>query len=162
MAAPIETENTPLIRTDFSDQGAWDALRDVVTTGVQDGSDTFFANVDFIDDRAYAGLGPDEIRALFSDDPMHSIAIVADNIALTSPEMPLLCVELGEPDEDDEDEDDEDDEDPEWAELVNVREIRVVAKQLWTIENNLAVGNMDFVSWVANADADGIFRDWRF
>ncbi|MFD5722284.1 DUF6924 domain-containing protein [Streptomyces sp. NPDC102256] len=38
------------------------------------------------------------------------------------------------------------------------RGVRVVAAQLWSIENNLSGANMDFEDFVGAVDEDGVFR----
>ncbi|MFJ6504787.1 MULTISPECIES: DUF6924 domain-containing protein [unclassified Streptomyces] len=41
---------------------------------------------------------------------------------------------------------------------VRGRGVRVVAAQLWSIENNLSGANMDFEDFVGAVDEDGVFR----
>jgi hypothetical protein len=33
----------------------------------------------------------------------------------------------------------------------------VIAEELWSIENNLSIANMDFVEFFESADEDGVF-----
>ena len=138
-----QTDATLLVRTDFSDQVAWQALLSAVATPTEDG---FLANLHVLDDPAYRDLTAEQLVALApEDDPM---LIVADTAALTTPEMPLLVLMM------DEDEEDgaEDDEEPELGRL------RVVAKALWTVELNISLANMDWGDFEEAADDDGVFR----
>lgn len=70
--------------------------------------------------------------------------IVADKTALTTPEMPLLAV-LPHEEGDDELEQEH-------------GKLRVIAEELWSIENNISLANMDWEEFVDAADDDGVFR----
>jgi hypothetical protein len=122
---------TLLIRTDFSDQEAWQALRTAVTTPNED---DFLANVHLVDDPENRDLTSEQIAALA---PTPSPLIVADNVAITSPEQPLLVIHLTE---------------------RGSEQLRVIAEQLWGIENNISLGNMDWEEFAEAADNDGVFR----
>jgi hypothetical protein len=129
-----ETEKAPVLRTDFSDQRRWEAVRAAVDAPV---GGVTRARVDFVDDPAYADLTPDRILALLPDDCPHAIIAVADAATLAAPEMPLLVLDL-------------------WAERG--RELRCVPDALWVVESNTAVGNMDFAEFADAVDDDGVFR----
>ncbi|WP_328609841.1 hypothetical protein OG943_12155 [Amycolatopsis sp. NBC_00345] len=53
---------------------------------------------------------------------------------------------------------------PEWALLVvRVRpegngRLRVIPAELWSVENNISLGNMDWQDFTSAAGADGVFR----
>lgn len=133
------TDDTLLIRTDFSDHAAWQALHTAVTTPNEDG---FLAAVHTVDDPAYSGLTTEQLVSLVP--ARGSLVIVADKTALTEPGMPLLAVLPY----------DEDDEESEQ----DYGELRVVAGELWSIENNMSIGNMDWEEFVDAANGDGVFR----
>ncbi|WP_437114091.1 DUF6924 domain-containing protein [Streptomyces syringium] len=97
----------------------------------------FLANVAYFDDPAFQGLELEQILGLMPDEPECALLVVADEVALGSPEMPLLCIDL-------------------WEERG--RTVRVVATELWSIENNLSLSNMDFEEFADAADEDGVFR----
>ncbi|MFF4763215.1 DUF6924 domain-containing protein [Streptomyces sp. NPDC001292] len=132
-----QTEETLLIRTDFSDEAAWQALRTVVTTP---GEDDFLAELHIVDDPAYRDLTTEQVVALAPAED--DLLIVADSKALTEAEMPLLAVLRT----------DEDGPEQGFAEL------RVVAEQLYSIENNIALANMDWEEFVDAAEEEGVFR----
>jgi len=154
-----QTNDTLLIRTDFSDQTAWQALHTAITTPNED---DFLANVHIVDDPAYSELTTEQVISLA---PARGfLLIVADKTALTTPEMPLLAVLPFEPsapvglsaavsgsmlrtaaEDDHETEQDH-------------GELRVIAEELWSIENNLSLANMDWEDFVGAADDDGVFR----
>jgi hypothetical protein len=128
-----KTTSTPLLRTDYSDQKAWEALLAAIATPNEDG---FMAYVDYLEDPAYRDLTPEQVLALVPEGFDQPILIVADRVTLTSPEMPLLVIDL-------------------WEEHGRV--LRVVVEALCDIENNLSISNMDFEEFAAAAE-NGVFR----
>jgi len=126
-----QSDKTLLIRTEFSDQQGWEALRTaVMTPDVND----FLANVHFVDDPAYRDVGAEQLAALA---PTEWLLIVADKLALTSPERPLLVIYQG---------------------AEGNEQLRVIVEELWSIENNISLANMDWEDFTQAADDDGIFR----
>lgn len=123
-----------VVRTDFSADGAWDALRTALYSPSGDG---FLANVALVDGRRYEGLTPEEALDLLPAGYQHPLVVLADSVAFASAELPLLVVGLrGE----------------------RGRCVRVVAAKLWSIENNLSEANMDFEEFVDAVGDDGFFR----
>lgn len=128
------TSEALVVRTDFSADGAWDALRAALFSPSKDG---FLANVALVDDRQYEGLTSEQALDLIPAEYRHPLLVLADSIAVASAEAPLLVVDrLGE----------------------RGRCVRVVAAELWSIENNLSGANMDFEEFVRAVDGDGVFR----
>ncbi|MET7574551.1 hypothetical protein ABZT04_39670 [Streptomyces sp. NPDC005492] len=128
------TSEALVVRTDFSADDAWDALRATLFSPSKEG---FLANVAFVDNRRYEGLTPDQALDLIPAEYQHPLLVLADFIAVASAEQPLLVVDRrGE----------------------RGRWIRVVTAELWSIENNLSGANMDFEEFVGAADDDGVFR----
>jgi hypothetical protein len=126
-----QSDETLLIRTDFSDQEGWEALRTAVGTPDED---DFLANLHIVDDPAYRDATAEQLAALL---PPDSLLIVADKLAITSPEQPLLCIHQGD---------------------EGSEQLRVIAEELWSIENNISLANMDWDEFTGAADDDGIFR----
>lgn len=136
-AALLATMSSPVTRTDFSDQSAWETVRAAIAAPIDDNG--FGANLEFVDDTAFNGLSPTEILALSTDTWAASQAclVVVDTVTLASPEWPLLIVELGrEPG----------------------RAFRCVASEFPLIEVNLAIANMDFADFADAVQDDGVFR----
>ena len=125
---------TPVIRTDFSDDAAWDAMCRAIRTPSPGFG--FLADVSFVNDRQYDGA---TLQSLASGRAGggESLFFVVDREALTHPERPILVVDAFE---------------------LPVRTLRVIPSELWGIENNLSLGNMDFEDFAENAGPDGIFR----
>ena len=123
-----------LIRTDFSDNDAWDELCDSVQSPQYEG---FRAMVEIIDDKAHSGLSLTEILLLLPKEPMRSFVFVADRRAIADADHPILVAAvLDEP----------------------TQTFRVTARDGWSVENNLRLANSDFAEFVDNVDSDGIFR----
>jgi hypothetical protein len=129
-----DTNNPVLLRTDFSDDAAWAAL----CKASQAASDEDFqANIDCVSNRSFEGLAIEQVVALAQNGSSNLLAFLADRLALTDPERPILVVDLAhEPG----------------------RTFRVIPREMWSVENNLSLANMEFSEFADNVDADGVFR----
>ena len=124
-----------VIRTDFSDDSAWNA----VVSAIRQPVDGFYAYVELVDDPAFRDLTVEQLVTL-RDDLSKSYTIVADGITMREAEHPLLVVDLIE-------------------ELG--RTFRAVPSAIQSIENNLSIANMDFREFANNVDADGVFGAFK-
>ena len=126
-----DAENALVVRTDFSDQSTWEAVRQEVTEPV----DGFQAHVHFVEDQTFAGLGvPELVKAAGHD---RSYLMVADRTTIQSPEHPLLIIDLfDEPG----------------------RTFRALPSCVQSIQNNLSIANMDFEEFARATGKDGVFR----
>jgi hypothetical protein len=133
------TEDTPVIRTDFSDPAAWEAVRAaIVAPGAE--ARLFAAHVEFVDDAGFAGRTPTQILALVTDEfaSCHPCLFIVDKTTLSADDWPVLvmdlCIEKG-------------------------RMFRAAADEVSVIEANLSVGNSDFSFYAEFAEeAGGVFR----
>ncbi|HSL31506.1 MAG TPA: hypothetical protein VK900_20050 [Anaerolineales bacterium] len=130
-----QTQNPLVLRTDFSNQAAWETIRASIQKPV--GIFRFRANVEFLDDREYAGLTKDELLELVPKNYNHSFIAIVDRTAISHPEHPLLIVDLFE---------------------GSGNEFRAIPSQIQGIENNLSLANMDFEEFAEEVAEDGIFR----
>ena len=133
MADLPRTDDALFIRTDFSDDGAWDSLASAASAQSPDG---FQANLHQVNDRVFEGASAEQLGPLVADASRHAIFFVADLVAMTHPESPVLCVEA----------------------RGSRRGFRIIPSEMWGVENNLAIGNMDFEEFADSVDYDGIFR----
>ena len=129
------TSASPLLRTDFTDQAAWDAIRDEIGTP---GVEGFKAEVAPIDDMAFDGLTVPQILAAVPDGYPHTFIIVADKAAMAPEDRTLLIVNL----------------ESEGA----GQHFRAVMSEMWAIENNLSIANMDFDDFANSVDGNGVHR----
>ena len=127
-----ETTNAAVLRTDFSDDAAWASVCAAIQAPAM-----FRATVDFIDDPDYQGVTPEQLPALIPHGSRHSFIFVVDRVALADPEHPIVVVDL---------------------DLEPGRSFRVIPSEMWGIENNLSIANMDFEEFADSADPDGVFR----
>jgi hypothetical protein len=127
------TNNAIVVRTDFSDDVAWESIKAAITAPV----DEFMAYVDFIDDPEYEDLSVEKLPSLIAPDGDRAFIFLVDGISLSSPERPILVVDLvDEPG----------------------RTFRVIPSAMWSVENNLSLANLDFVDFAESVDDTGVFR----
>jgi hypothetical protein len=136
-ASPVKqlpkTENALVLRTDFSDDAAWESLCAAIRAPVGE----FRAYVDCVSDPRYDGLTVERVTALAPQGSEPTFVFLADRAALTHPERPILVVDLCD---------------------QPGRTFRVIPSEMWGVENNLSIANMDFDEFADNVDPDGIFR----
>lgn len=132
-----KTEESLVLRTDFSNDTAWEmvcaAIRAPVTwRGLQ-----FQAYVECVSDRAFEGVTPEQLASIQTD---YSFVFLVDSTTITHPEHPILVVDLFE---------------------EPGRAFRVIPSEAWGVENNLSIANMDFIDFVDTVDDDGVFRGFE-
>ncbi len=127
------SENAVLIRTDFSDESAWQKLTKVVS----EPSEPFIFNMEIINDRSNSGATVGQLMEGLPEGYPHSFMVVADSRAISEPDYPLLVVDLFE---------------------EPGREFRAVAVEVAAIENNLSIANMGFEEFAELVDETGVFR----
>jgi len=137
-----KTDDPVVLRTDFSDEAAWESIRTAIEEPDVDFG--FRAYMDFVSDPAYEGITTEQVLSLVPKGSGRSFIFVVDHTALSHPERPILVVDL--------------DAEP-------GRSFRVVPSEMWGLENNLSLANMDFDDFAGAVDPNGVFRgfpeDWR-
>ena len=138
---------TPLIRTDFRDDAAWERLVALVSAPVDFGSEggdgpgeRYTPNVEAISDPAYAGVTGEELGAAWSDraDDAVGYVLLADRQSMTDADTPTLT----------------------YVDLYDEpgRTFRCGPGDVASVESNLAIANMDFEYFADAVGADGVFR----
>ncbi len=130
-----------LVRTWFGDDAAWERLLVAVDTPSEEG---FLAGVRPVDDRSLAALDPRDLMARTPHGNYGAIvSFLADETTLTSADQPILVVRVL----------------PAVAgEAPEFPPFRVIPSELWSVENNLNLANMDWADFAGSAGADGVFR----
>jgi hypothetical protein len=124
-----------VIRTDFSNHEAWEAIGAAILRLTKEG---FGAQVEFVDDVAYRGATQEQLLDLVLEgEERPFFHMIVDVVTVRSPEHPVLVVDL-------------------WREPG--RDFRAVPAAVQSIENNLSIANMDFAEFADAVDEDGIFR----
>ncbi len=130
----LPTEDYSLvIRTDFSDDAAWNRVSAAIGAEVEQG---FQAMVECVSDRACEGLSPEAVCRLVPETDVRMFVFIVDDVALRDADHPVLVV------------------DTEDTSL----QFRVVPQQAWAVENNLRLANMGFDDFEAALGPDGVFR----
>ena len=128
-----DTPNAAVLRTDFSDDAAWAAI----CVQIRAPSGDFVATVECLSDPAFEGITPSQVPALVRPDTRHGFLFLVDRQTVTDPEHPVVVVDLyHEPG----------------------RSFRVIPSEMWGVENNLSLANMDFHEFADAVDPDGVFR----
>jgi hypothetical protein len=130
-----DTENPLVLRTDFSNNAAWEKI----TAELQEPDEEmgFTANVECVDDAAYDRVTTEQILEHVPEGYPHAFMFVVDQTTISQPDHPLLILDLIE---------------------EPGREFRAIPSTIQSIENNLSIANMGFEEFAENVDADGIFR----
>jgi uncharacterized protein DUF6924 len=129
-----KTDNTLLLRSDYSDDAAWKELCRLVEVPSED---DFRANLTFVEHPEMDGKSVAELMAVVEGGEYRSFFFVADQEAIHGREHPVLVVDLAD---------------------QRGRTFRVVPTQMWSVENNLSLANMDFEEFAESVDSEGVFR----
>jgi hypothetical protein len=134
-ALPTPDDLTSLVlRTDFSNDAAWDELRAVMR------SEGAHRSATYVSDPQWAGVTIQalvEVDTAASDDDKLGYVFLADATAMSDDEHALLAVDF--------------EEEPGLT-------FRVVPSAFTDVSSNLAVGNVDFADFAEATDESGTFR----
>lgn len=129
----LPSSDHPLVlRTAFGDEAAWQALQVTIAREV----DGVQARVTFLSRPEDRDIGSEDLLAAGASRSGQPVVFLADAFCFDDPEQSLLAVDLID---------------------QPGRSFRVTAAALWSVENNLSLGNMDFSEFLS-ATANGIFR----
>lgn len=136
------TRDSPLLRTSHTRASSthWTRLQKQLSTPTPEG---FLPNLTPLDDPSWSKATPSELAAAAAAAQSHLVIFIADDQTLsdTGAEAgyPILVVEA----------------DPERLE-EEARTFRCVARELWSVENNLSLCNMNWEEFEAVLQ-DGVF-----
>jgi hypothetical protein len=136
-----------VIRTDFVHELEWAAIQSaIIEPQTEDG---FSADVQFVDDRAYDGLTQAQLLATVPHDAPATVVFLVDTLTLTHPDRPVQVINL-------------------YAGDGLGREgagygatFRVVPSEIWSVQNNLSLANMDWEDFGDEVDEEGVFRGFQ-
>ncbi|MEU8677649.1 hypothetical protein [Streptomyces sp. NPDC048560] len=135
MTLPSPDDLTSLVlRVDFADDAAWDAVREALDAPYEGSSATCVSDVRF--DGVSVRMLMDEDSAAEGDDKVFYL-FLADRTTMTDPSYPLLAVDLSD---------------------EPGRTIRVPVEWYPDISTNLSICNMDFADFADSADGSSTFR----
>jgi hypothetical protein len=131
---PIPNTDDPVVlRADFTDQAAWEAI----CTAIREPQEYFVFQMEFLNDTDYSGITKDQLLALIPKNYNHFIIMVVDQTAISQADHPILVVEVFE---------------------GSGNEFRAIPSEIQGIENNLSIGNMSFYEFADQVGEDGVFR----
>jgi hypothetical protein len=130
------TDRAVVLRTDYSDDDAWRSLAAAIEAPVGD----FMAMVTFVSDPQYEGTTAENLAALLPPGWNRSFIFLADKLSFTHPDHPILVLDLSD---------------------SPYRSFRVIPSEMWGVENNLSLANMDFFEFADSVQQDGIFRGFE-
>ena len=124
-----------LVRTDFTSDDAWREVRD---QALRENKEGFRAYLEPVSDPAFDGVTCEAVTAAVpANDHGASVLFIADSTALTSPDHPVPVLDLLDD---------------------GRRPFRCIPPELWGVENNLNIANMDWVDFADAVDEGGVFR----
>ena len=113
---------------------AWSRLIAVLGKESRDG---FRAYVEFVDDPIWFGASPDLLRNSIPPHPEEAaVLFIADDVTLSAPDFPIVVVDL----------------------VEQRPEFRCIASELWAVENNLNIANMDWEEFADATDQHDVYR----
>jgi hypothetical protein len=125
---------TLFVRTDFSDDAAWTALRTAVTTPDRQGAQPV---LEVVDDPAFDGAEVADLLAAGPAQDRVAVFFVADTATLQHPELPVLAVcGSGAPGE----------------------SFRVPSAQVVEVADDLSLAGMGWAEFADRVGDDGVFR----
>jgi hypothetical protein len=127
------TDKLLLIRTDFSDDAAWESLQ---STLIRRNAESTLP-IEFISDAAFTGLTAKQLPKHLPDGHSQPIAVLADQASFITPDPTLLVVALQD---------------------RPGRSFRTLQSCLPEVFDNLSVANMEFGEFIKAAKADGVYR----
>ncbi|WP_294675349.1 hypothetical protein [uncultured Fluviicola sp.] len=132
-----DSKDPLVIRTFFGNDKDWHSVSEKLTKSYEMG---FKAYVELLDDRRFRNLTPEEIVELSKPHYKHTFIFVADSLTFSNSENTVLCIDL-------------------YNEIG--KSFRVIPSEMWAVENNLSIANMDFHEFYESCDADGVFRGFE-
>ena len=150
----VEQHDPWVIRTSFSDDASWSAVRKLISAPQRDMGQEFYAYVQFMDDQRFANLTPSELVHSLPDDYPGFFCFVVDSVTLTKEDHPILVIGFSPNSVNVEDYQ----RTPNQTPLSEIQMFRAIPETIQSIENNLSIANMDFKSFADSVDSDGVFR----
>lgn len=133
-----DTADALVLRTDFSDDAIWRAVCEAIAAPSP--TDGFLANLTFVEDRSFEGAAVADLIPAGPSGRYRTFMFVVDGVTIAEADHPVLVIDLaGQPG----------------------RTFRVIPSEMWSVENNLSLANMDFDEFAGAVDAAGIFRGFE-
>lgn len=123
-----DSKNPLVVRTYFNNDKDWNILSKRLTDSYEMG---FKAFIEFLNDKQFENATVEYIVKKSKPNYKQSFIFVADSLTFSNQENTVLCIDL-------------------FDEIG--KSFRVIPSELWTVENNLSIANMDFYEFYDNCD----------
>jgi hypothetical protein len=150
-------QNPLLIRTDFSDDAAWQTIRAAVmkippdlrenieimkAVNAAGGADVseYDQSGEFVHimaDPQYADCTTQQVLDQVAKNSQNACLFIVDRRTITDPDHPILVIDLSRP---------------------RGRTFRTIPSEVWAIAANLEITNLDWEDFADNVDSDGIYH----
>ncbi|MGK7890689.1 MAG: hypothetical protein AB4042_15265 [Leptolyngbyaceae cyanobacterium] len=137
MSGLPKTKKSIVLRTDFTDDVAWEN----VCTAISTPAGKHRVSVEFVNDTQFDRLTIDQLLELIPPSSKKTFIFLVDEQTISDAEHPVLTVDLFQD---------------------KGRTFRVIPAQTAAVENNLAIANMDWEDFSLNTDKDGVFRSFPY
>jgi hypothetical protein len=129
------TKHPIVLRTDFSNENEWKMICDeIITPNPEFG---FIPNVVIASDTSFQDYTEEQLLSDSTTEYNHAFIFIVDKAAMINPEHPILCLGL---------------------QHNRGLKFRTIPSEMWGIENNLSISNIDFEEISSAVDNEGIFR----
>ncbi len=136
-----------LVRTDFTDDDAWDQVRNGATQAY--GPHGFCASVEPVSDPQWVDATWGAVKAAAPVGVRGScVLFIADSITFASAEHPILVVDLS----------DKFLSVAEFPEIASRTPFRCIPSALWDVQNNLSIANVSWEDYVSQIGGGGVYR----
>lgn len=132
-----DSKDVLVVRTYFDNDKDWNKLSKKLTDSYEMG---FTAHIELFNDERFENASVQDIIEKSKPNYKHSFIFVADSLTFANPENSVLCIDL--------------------YDYIG-KSFRVIPSELWGVENNLSIANMDFYEFHDGCDSDGVFRGFK-
>jgi len=152
---PTHNEHVPwVIRTDFSNDHKWAAVRKLIAAPQILVGMEFYANVKYVSDKKYSDVACNDLVHSLPGDYPGFLCFLVDATTLSDAEHTILVVGFTPNSLNAEDYQ----RTPQQTPVADIKTFRALPSEIPSIENNLSVANMDFEDFTRALDDDGVFR----
>jgi len=132
-----DSKNVLVIRTDFSSDYKWKSICEMISeSGNEFG---FKPYVEYVNNSKFEEL---KTEKFFKNIKYykHLFIFIVDRLTLSHAEHPIICIDLFDNPGD---------------------SFRVIPSEMWSVDNNLSISNIDFNEFMNSTDIDGIHRGFN-
>ncbi|MDX1446615.1 DUF6924 domain-containing protein [Lishizhenia sp.] len=128
------TTKALVLRTDFSSDATWDKVCNMISLSGKNLG--FSAAVEYINQKEFDNL---KLEKLYPRNENYKCwyLFIVDSVTIGHEDHPILCVDLTTQED---------------------NTFRLIPQEMWAVDNNLAISNMDFWEFQDEVDSEGIFR----